>query len=69
MNKEHVKACARVLASGNFGGFATTIGEALLLADSHNFDRVAAAFPDLIQRAADLLAAEQAAELLNRVEA
>ena len=69
MNKEHIKACARVLASGRFGGFATTIGEALLLADSHNFDRVAAAFPDLIQRAADLLAAGQAAELLNRVEA
>ena len=69
MTNEHTKACARVLASGYFGGFATTIGEALLLADSHNFDRVAVAFPDLIQRAADLLAAEQAAELINRVEA
>lgn len=60
MNKEHVKACARVLASGHFGGFATTIGEALLLADSHNFDRVAAAFPDLIQKAAEQIAYEQA---------
>lgn len=69
MTNEHIKTCARVLASGHFGGFATTIGEALLLADSHNFDRVAAAFSDLIQRAADLLAAEQAAELINRVEA
>lgn len=69
MNHDHIRRCARVLAAGYFGGFATTIGEALLLADSHNFDRVAAAFPDLIQRAADLLAAEQAAELLNRVEA
>ena len=68
MDREHVKRCARALAAGYFGGFATTIGEALLLADSHNFDRVAAAFPDLIQRAAALLAANEAAELMNRIE-
>ena len=67
MNRDHVRRCARVLAAGYFGGFATTIGEALLLADSHNFERVADAFPDLIQRAADLLAANEAAELMNRI--
>ena len=68
MNHDHIRRCARVLASGYFGGFACTIGEALLLADSHNFERVAAAFPDLIQRAAALLAANEAAELMNRIE-
>ena len=68
MDREHIKRCARVLAAGYFGGFASTIGEALLLADSHNFDRVAAAFPDLIHRAAALLAANEAAELMNRIE-
>ena len=68
MDREHIKRCARVLAAGYFGGFACTIGEALLLADSHNFERVAAAFPDLIQRAAALLAANEAAELMNRIE-
>ena len=60
MTNEHIKACARVLASGQFGGFACTIGEALLLADSHNFERVAAAFPDLIQKAAEHIAYEEA---------
>ena len=60
MTNEHIKACARVLASGYFGGFACTIGEALLLADSHNFERVAAAFPDLIQKAAEHIAYEEA---------
>jgi alkylation response protein AidB-like acyl-CoA dehydrogenase len=68
MNREHVKRCARVLAAGSFGGFATTIGEAMLLADSHNFDRVAAAFPDLIQRAAEAIAYAEAAELINKAE-
>lgn len=60
MTNEHIKACAQVLASGYFGGFACTIGEALLLADSHNFERVAAAFPDLIQKAAEHIAYEEA---------
>ena len=60
MTNEHIKDCARVLASGYFGGFATTIGEALLLADSQNFERVAKAFPDLIQKAAEHLAYEEA---------
>ena len=68
MNHDHIRRCARVLAAGYFGGFACTIGEALLLADSHNFERVAAAFPDLIRRAAALLAANEAAELMNRIE-
>lgn len=32
------------------GGFASAIGEALMLADPGNMGRLAAAFPDLIER-------------------
>ena len=65
MTNEHIRTCARRMAAGSFGSFACTIGEALLLADSHNFGRLVAAFPDLIQRAADQIAYEQAAELIK----
>ena len=60
MNDPHnMRDNARALASGYFGGFAAAIGEAMLLADSRNFARLVAAFPDLILKASEHMRNEQ----------
>jgi hypothetical protein len=46
-------AAALYMARGNMGGFAGYIGDAMLVADPNNLERLRRAFPDLIQRAWD----------------
>ena len=53
---DYLRDCARELSSGYFGGFAAAIGDAMLLADAYNIDRLRLAFPDLIERAEERMA-------------
>ena len=55
---DFLRDCARELSSGYHGGFAAAIGDAMLLADAHNIDRLRRAFPDLIDRAEDRIQGE-----------
>lgn len=50
---EELRAAARYLSKGMLGGFAACIGDAMLVADPDNLDRLRRAFPDLVQRAWD----------------
>ena len=59
MNAHNIRDNARLLSSGQFGSFAAAIGEAMLLADSKNFARLVAAFPDLILKASEHARSEE----------
>ena len=64
----HIHRAACELANGYFGGFAEAIGTAMLRADSGNLQRLAEAFPDLIKRAHDFIAAEEAREAIRKAQ-
>ena len=49
-------AAALYMSRGSMGGFAGHIGDAMLVADPGNLERLRRAFPDLIQRAWDHIA-------------
>ena len=48
-------SAASYMSQGHMGGFAGCIGDAMLVADAKNLEKLARAFPDLIQCAWDQL--------------
>ena len=52
---DELRAAAKFMSKGYMGGFAAAIGDAMLIADPGNLDRLRRAFPGLVQRAWDHL--------------
>lgn len=55
---EELRSAALFMSRGRMGSFAACIGDALLVADPSNLDRLSAAFPELIRRAWDWIETE-----------
>ena len=64
----HAHKAACFMRDGYLGGFADAIGLAMIRADLGNFERLAEAFPDLIKRAHDFIAAEEAREAIRKAQ-
>ena len=50
LTQDQLQKVARILATGTYGAFATTIGEAYLLADLANKETLTNAFADLFHK-------------------
>ena len=48
---EELRDAALFMSRGTMGGFAAKLGDAMLVADPKNLDRISGAFTDLINRA------------------
>jgi hypothetical protein len=53
---DELRAAALFMSRGRMGSFAACIGNAMLVADPRNLDRLSSAFADLIQRAWEMSA-------------
>lgn len=52
---EELRAAARFMSEGNFGLFAAKLGDAMLVADPKNLDKLSSAFSELIEAAWSLI--------------
>ena len=50
INRDQAYKAAQAMARGSYGSFAQSIGEALLVADSNNFETLLQAFSGLFER-------------------
>lgn len=49
--RDDLREAAHYLSRGTMGGFAGCIGDAMLIADDANLDKLRKAFPNLVQEA------------------
>ena len=64
----HAHKAACFMRDGYLGGFAEALGAAMIRADLGNFERLAEAFPDMIQRAHAELAARETREAIRKAQ-